>query len=339
MQTAISPARKAAGLDPIRTSRREKRRRLSRYFDTLEEMLKQDIIAVGASAGGIDALRILVGGLPADLNASIFVVLHIGFGINGQSYLPEILSKAGPLRAVNPKHGEQIERGKIYLAPPDCHLLVTPDRILLSHGPKENRSRPAINPLFRSAAQSYGGRVTGVILTGMLDDGTAGLAEIKRQGGVAVVQDPSSALYSSMPFSAIQHVDVDYVAPLPEIAGIVCHLASTERDTLKQEEPMDKKATQLTCPECRGPLSEERQGRIVEFSCRVGHRYTPLAMESEHHETVERSLWASVVALEEAADIGELLASDLGSKAMDEAQRKRRKAAVLKEMLNESPSE
>jgi two-component system, chemotaxis family, protein-glutamate methylesterase/glutaminase len=151
-------------------------------------MPKQDIIVIGTSAGGVEALKVVAAGLPAHLPASVFVVLHIGTGINGQSYLPEILTKAGPLPAVRPRDGETIQHGKIYVAPPDCHLLVTPEHVRLSHGPKENRTRPAINPLFRSAAAAYGERLTGVILTGLLDDGVAGLAEIKRQGGVAVAE-------------------------------------------------------------------------------------------------------------------------------------------------------
>ena len=255
-------------------------------------MPKQDIVVVGASAGGVEALRTFSAGLPDSLDASIFVVLHIGSGGSGQrSYLPNILSRVSRLSAVHPRHGDSIEKGRIYVAPPDCHLLIADDRIRLSHGPKENRTRPAINPLFRSAAQAYGSRVTGILMTGMLDDGVSGLAEIKRRGGVAVVEDPDTALYPSMPSSAIARVDIDYVIPLREIAGIVTRLANTERDAVEKEEPLEKRPTRLTCPECRGPISEERQGRIVEYSCRVGHRYSPLAMKNEHHDTVERSLW------------------------------------------------
>jgi two-component system chemotaxis response regulator CheB len=264
--------------------------------------------------------------------------LHIGFGIDGQSYLPQILSRAAALPAVHPKEGDAIRNGTIYVAPPDCHLILNSGRISLSHGPKENRTRPAINPLFRSAARAYDGRVTGVILTGGLDDGVAGLAEIKRQGGVAVVQDPATALHPSMPQHAIEHVDVDYVLPLTQIADVVSKLAQTDRPASRKEEPMEKKSSDLTCPECRGPLREERQGKIVEYECRVGHRYTPLAMENEHHDTVERSLWSAVVALEEAADITERLAPELGSDSLEESKRKREQAAALKAMLTRMPS-
>ena len=207
----------------------------------------------------------------------------------------------------------------------------------LSNGPKENRTRPAINPLFRSAARAYQHRVIGVILTGLLDDGVAGLAEIKRKGGVAVVQDPRTALFPSMPESALRHVEVDHVAPLSDIGGLIAKLAITERNAVQREEPMERTSSQLTCPECRGPLSEERQGTIVEYRCRVGHVYTPLAMEQEHHDTVERTLWSTIVALEEAADIAELLAPELGLHSLERARKKRQQAAVLRAMFNEIP--
>jgi len=146
---------------------------------------RPDIFVVGASAGGVEALRVLASGLPREFDAAVFVTLHIGAG---PSALDTILSQAGPLPSKRPKDGEQIERGTIYVAPPDYHMLVAQGHIHLSHGPKENRTRPAINPMFRSAARSYGGRVTGIILSGALDDGVAGLAEIKGCCGIAVVQ-------------------------------------------------------------------------------------------------------------------------------------------------------
>ncbi len=289
---------------------------------------------VGASAGGVEALKVVAAGLPADLPASVFIVQHIGSGINGHSFLPDILTRAGPLPVVRPTDGERVQRGKIYVAPPDCHLLVAPGHLRLSHGPKENRTRPAINPLFRSAAAAYGERVTGVILTGALDDGVAGLAEIKRQGGIAVAEDPATALFPSMPYHATLKVDVDFVVPLPEVAEIISALANTERGSEKSEEAMERIPSHLTCPECRGPLSRERQGKIVEYRCRVGHVYSPLAMAEEHRETVERSLWMSVLALEEAAEIAEALASELGPDALEEARTKRKQSADLKAMLN-----
>ena len=299
----------------------------------------QSIIVIGASAGGVEALSILVAGLPRNLSAAVFVVLHIG---NHPSILPEILTKAGILPAMHPRSGEPIVSGKIYVAPPDRHLLIEPGHMVLSPGPKENRSRPAVNPLFRSAALAYGPRVTGVILTGALDDGTAGLAEIKRRGGIAVVQDPKTAYCASMPRSAAAHVDVDHIVPLAEIPALLSTLVSTASNTKDreekpvQEEHLEKHFSGLTCPECRGPLTEERQGRIVEFRCRVGHAYAPLALIEEHREAVERTLWSTLVALEEAADIAERMASGPYGLSPKELRKKREQIELIKTMLDNS---
>jgi two-component system chemotaxis response regulator CheB len=246
--------------------------------------MTSDIVVVGASAGGVEALRVIASGLPPDLPASLFVVLHIGSGIDGQSYLPEILDKAGPLHAISASEGQEIRKGMIYIAPPDFHLIMKPGHLHLSKGPMENRTRPAINPLFRSAALSYGSRVNGVILTGMQDDGIAGLAEVKRRGGVAIAQHPGTALFPSMPSTAIEKVEVDYVAPLTQIASIIAELAGEERSASEREDPIERILSTLTCPECRGQIWEERQGTIVEFRCQVGHAYSPLSMRKEHAE-------------------------------------------------------
>jgi len=157
------------------------------------------------------------------------VVLHIGSGIDGRSYLPEILDRAGPLQAISASEGQEIRKGMIYIAPPDFHLVIKPGHLHLSKGPMENRTRPAINPLFRSAALSYGSRVNGVILTGMQDDGIAGLAEVKRCGGVTIAQHPGTALFPGMPSAAIKKVEIDYVAPLIQMASIIGELAGKER--------------------------------------------------------------------------------------------------------------
>ena len=297
-------------------------------------MDSQDIIVIGASAGGVEALQFLVAGFPADLNAAVFIVLHIGAGMYGESLLPQILTRAGPLPARHPADGEPIDKGRIYVAPPDRHLLLAPGHVHLSRAPKENRTRPAINPLFRSAAAAYRARVTGVILTGLLDDGVAGLAEIGRRGGVTIVQDPDTALYPDMPSHALKHVEVDYVLPLPEIPGILYDLARSTRSATEREEPMEKTLTEFSCPDCRGPIWEERQGGIVEYRCRVGHAYSALSMATEYHETAERSLWATVVALEQAADAAERLAPELGPESGADVRRKRAQAATLKEMLD-----
>jgi two-component system chemotaxis response regulator CheB len=189
-------------------------------------MAGHDIIVVGASAGGVHALVTLVGSFPQKLPAAIFVVLHIP--AESPSLLPDILSRAGPLEAVEAVDCMDIEHRCIYVVPPDHHLLIERGHVRVVRGPKENRHRPAVDPLFRSAAQVYGPRVVGVILTGALDDGTAGLLAVKRRGGIAVVQDPDEALYSSMPLSALTNVEVDYRLPLSSIGPLLVHLANEQ---------------------------------------------------------------------------------------------------------------
>src|SRR5437588_11068380 len=185
-----------------------------------------DIIVVGASAGGVEALVTLARSLQRNLQAAVFVVLHIP--AQSPSLLPEILGRAGPLKAVQATDDMQIEQGHIYVAPPDHHMLMELGKVRVVRGPKENRHRPAVDPLFRSAALAYGPRVIGVILTGALDDGTAGLLAVKRRGGIAVVQDPSEAMYPSMPSSALAHVEVDHVLSLADIGPLLGRLASQE---------------------------------------------------------------------------------------------------------------
>jgi len=155
-------------------------------------MVGHDIIVIGASAGGVEALKVLAGLLPAHLAASVFVVLHVP--AHGHSVMPDILSRAGVLPAVHPKNGQAIQKGFIYVAPPDQHMLVERGIIRLSHGPKENGHRPAVDPLFRSAARAYGNRVVAAVLTGVLDDGTAGLVAVKIMEGVRIAQDPAEAM-------------------------------------------------------------------------------------------------------------------------------------------------
>ncbi len=180
------------------------------------------IVVIGASAGGVEAIRFLAAALPPDFAAAVLVVLHIGAH---RSVLPWLLNQKGPLPARHPGNGDPIRPGHIYVAPPDHHLLVEPGRVHLTRGPRENWVRPAIDPLFRSAAQAYGSGVVGVVLTGGLNDGTAGLFEIKRRGGVAVVQDPNDAASPDMPRSALKHVVVDHCLPLSEIAALLAEFA------------------------------------------------------------------------------------------------------------------
>src|SRR5882724_6453137 len=185
-------------------------------------MIKRDVIVIGASAGGVKALTAIVGGLPRDLSASVFVVLHVS--PHKPSTLPTILGRAGPLEVVHAQDGEVVRNGKIYVAPPDRHLLLETDKIAVRRGPKENRFRPSVDALFRSAADVYGSRAIGVILSGLLDDGTSGLRSIKRLGGIGIVQKPEDARYPQMPRNALDNVEIEHVCRATEIGALLAKL-------------------------------------------------------------------------------------------------------------------
>jgi two-component system chemotaxis response regulator CheB len=287
-------------------------------------MANRDIVVVGASAGGTEALTELVRGLPHDFPAAIFVVVH--FPASASSVLPRILSRAGSLPAIHADDGMVFQRGRIYVARPDCHLMVRDGRLAVRKGPKENNSRPAIDPLFRSAARSAGARVIGVVLSGNLDDGTAGLLSIKQHGGVAVAQAPETALYPGMPRSAIDHVPVDYVVPLDQMPAVLVELTKGEAgpkevlpmeadDVLSgDEEVIADRQTQpgtpstMTCPECHGTLWETREGALVHFRCRVGHAYTAESLLAHQADQLEAALWTALRSLEEHAALSRRLA-------------------------------
>ncbi len=287
-----------------------------------------DIVVIGASAGGVEALSKLVHRLPAGLPASIFVVLHIP--PQNPSMLPAILSRSGPLPAIHPTDGTVAEHGHIYVAPPDHHLLLEDEHIRVVHGPKENRYRPAIDPLFRSAASIYGTRVIGVVLTGALDDGTAGLLAIKRLGGIAIVQDPDDALYASMPRNALEHVEVDYILPLDDVASKLVNLVDMEVDsTMGQQVPEDMRnelslaklelahqkndnrvgsPSPYSCPECGGVLWEIQDGELLRFRCRVGHAFSIDSMMAEQSDAIEEAMWTALKVLEEQVSISRKMA-------------------------------
>ena len=285
-------------------------------------MAKRDIIVIGASAGGVYALKELMAALPPDFKATIFVVLHVS--PHSPSYLPQILSHVGSLKAVHPKDGEQIQRGRIYVAPPDHHLLVEYDQVIVKKGPKENRFRPSIDALFRSAAYNYGPRVIGVVLTGLLDDGTSGMWSVKRLGGLGVIQEPDDALYPSMPDNVLQHVDVDYQVPVADLASLLCRLVEetvpdkpelpmTELERLETEVNIAAQdnafemgilnlgeLTTLTCPECNGALVSIKEGKLIRYRCHTGHGYTASALLADVTKGVEDSFWKAIRSLEEA---------------------------------------
>jgi two-component system, chemotaxis family, protein-glutamate methylesterase/glutaminase len=287
-----------------------------------------DIIVIGASAGGVEALKELVSNLPADLSASIFVVLHIS--AESKSLLPDILDRLSPLKAITARNGLLIEKGHIYVAPPDYHLLVEHGYIRVVRGPKENRHRPAVDPLFRSAALAYGSRVVGVVLTGNLDDGSAGLQAIKQCGGISIVQDPDEAAYPGMPRSAMESVEVDYCLPLTRISDVLAQLtnasapdesnyavpeniaietsiARMETKDMSQVEHIGRPSG-FSCPECSGTLWELKDEQMLRFRCQVGHAYTSDSLQAEQQEGLEDSLWAAVRALQEVAAMNRRMA-------------------------------
>ena len=288
-------------------------------------MAVRDIVVVGGSAGSIEVLCEFVAGLPEDFPGSIFVVVH--FPASVRSTLPRILSRAGSLPARHPRDGELIEPGRIYVAPPDVHLVLGKGHVHLVRGPKENGHRPAVDPLFRSAAQSYGNRVVGIVLSGNLNDGTAGLSRVKQSGGIALVQDPESALYPGMPRSAIDHVAVDHVLPVEDLAALVTTMATrpveleaivseeVTGDTLADEVAIADRQTQpgapstMACPECHGVLWEAAEEELLQFRCRVGHAYSADALLVHQSEQLEAALWTALRALEEHSALGRRLAA------------------------------
>lgn len=280
------------------------------------------VVVVGASAGGVEALTRLAGGLPDDYALPVLVVLHVA---PTTSALPEILTRAGGPAAEHASDRMEMVGGRIYVAPPDCHLLVADHHLRVVRGPKENGHRPAIDPLFRTAAAEAGSGVVGVVLSGTLDDGTAGLAAVKRAGGLTVVQDPDEALYPAMPKSARDAVSPDHVLSVSEIARLLVQLAAGPPDpkpsqSSEEQEAMERDLTQLppvavteanreagqvsayTCPECNGTLWEVKEEGVVKLRCRVGHAYTENGYAYEKDVRIEAALWTALTALVERAD-------------------------------------
>jgi two-component system, chemotaxis family, protein-glutamate methylesterase/glutaminase len=284
------------------------------------------IIVVGTSMGGIQALQNLFREIPPEINAAMLVVMHVS--PHHKSQLPAVLSQHSQIPAFHALDGARIERGKIYVAPPDNHLIIHNGTMRVVRGPRENWSRPAIDPLFRSAANSYGQRVIGVILTGNLDDGTAGAQAIRSQGGKVLVQDPDTAPYSSMPASVIQHVKPDHVASVQELARHIIRLVSEPVDdsrlsesnmiekeikadefdieTIKSEDRLGKPSA-FSCPECSGVLWEIQDGDLVRYRCRVGHAFSPDSMQQGQMEEIESALWLAVKTLQESITLSKKL--------------------------------
>ena len=326
-------------------------------------MSSKHIVVIGASAGGIETLRALVAGLPADFSAPIAIVVHTSPQSPG--ILHEILSRSGPLTAVNPRNQDRLDPGRIYVAPPDSHLLIEPAHVRLSKGPRENRFRPAIDPLFRSAAQVYGPGAIAVVLTGNLDDGTAGLWAVKQLGGVTIVQDPVDALFPSMPESALRHVDVDHVVRIAELPALLDRLtrvspaaaATVPSDTLgievriaAEEDPIKAgvqdmgEPSPIACPECHGVLLQMTEGGRIRFRCHTGHAFSAESLLAEITEGIESALWNAIRAMQEGAILLKQIATHVdqrhfaggGAPMRDRREELLRQADTLREMVTSS---
>jgi two-component system, chemotaxis family, protein-glutamate methylesterase/glutaminase len=326
-------------------------------------MSMRRIVVIGASSGGLDALRVLVPALPPEFPAAICIVVHTSPRSPG--VLGAILARAGALPAGNATDGERLRPGRIYVAPPDFHLTVEPGRLRVTRGPRENGFRPAIDPLFRSAAQVFGPGAIGVILTGNLDDGVAGLWAIRQLGGVAVIQDPGDAMYPDLPTHAMRHVATDHVLPLSAMASTLVSLVSAVPDVAAPPSVPERLEVEVdiardnhsrtaqwlsladpsafACPECHGVLMQVPEGDRVRFRCHTGHAYSAESLLAAIGEGTEEALWNAIRALEEGASLIDRMARhvqerhpDADAQALAHRGREaRRQADVLRSLVTQ----
>lgn len=285
-------------------------------------MEKKNIVVIGASAGGFEVIKKLFSLLPSDLNAALFIVWHMSAEVRG--VLPNVLNRQKKILASNAIDGESISYNRIYVAPPDQHLLLEKGIIRVTRGPKENRFRPAVDPLFRSAAHHYGSRVIGIILSGALDDGTAGLWTIKNRGGTTIIQDPLEAEVPSMPQNALDAVEIDHCVGIEEMSLLLQKLVeqtadvsnepdmeeirktnienrlASQADVPEEEKLQLGKFTPYACPECHGVLSAIRDGNIVRYRCHTGHAFSTDSLLASISENIEETLWGALRGLEES---------------------------------------
>jgi two-component system, chemotaxis family, protein-glutamate methylesterase/glutaminase len=308
----------------------------------------RDIIVFGASAGGIEPLRDIIAALPATLPAAIFVVMHIP--ADSPSLLASILARTARLRVESCPDGAPVRAGRVCIAPPDRHLMIREERIRLGRGPRENNSRPAVDVLFRSAALCCGPRVIGVVLSGNLDDGTAGLLAIKERGGMAIVQ--SDPAFPGMPRSAAANVRCDHIVPAAEIAGLLTELAGSSAprielppvsESLSIETQIAESAlmsaadqhpgtpSSYACPECGGTLWELKEEGMPRFRCRVGHAYSPETLASEQSRAIEAALWVALRALEETESLSERMAERMAARSPSVGEMYRTRAREARE--------
>jgi two-component system chemotaxis response regulator CheB len=322
------------------------------------------LVVIGGSAGGLDALRQLVAGLPPDFDAPILVVLHLA--PHSESALAEILSRAGPLPAARATHNDPLVPGRILVAPPDRHLVVHRDSVHLSNGPRENRHRPAVDPLFATAARWHGPAVIGVVLSGVLDDGAAGAAAIAAQDGVVVVQDPEDAQCAGMPTAALRAVRRAQTARAREIGPLLARLvrepavgtsphvsdlvawevSNVDGKSAAGIAPPRGVPAALGCPECQGGMFEVSADAEVHYVCHVGHSWSPESLIDAQREASEAALYnAASKLLEEAAVLRRLAAlgdngetpqrSDRGA-LVSQAERAEQRAAEIRDMIRQA---
>ena len=330
------------------------------------------IIVVGTSAGGFSALQKLLRGIPNEINAAIFIVQHTS--PDGPGLLPQILRPSTTLPVTSARNHEPVRRGQVYVAPPNRHMILVGKQVCTTNGPKENHARPAIDPLFRSAALHYGRRVIGVILSGMLDDGTAGLWAVKERGGIAIVQNPGDADFHQMPLNALAHVPVDHCLPVVEIGPLIGRLVAESRPEtggpavtkdleletrISNEQTVSKREllqisdpTVFTCPECHGVLLQLKRSGILRFRCHTGHAFSVQSLLGQLTNDVEINLWTAIRSIEETVLLldhvakhlygkqTELTADDrrLGSYFQQTARAAERRAGALRELVLQDES-
>jgi len=331
-------------------------------------MPAQDIIVIGGSAGGLEALEKVLAGLPRQLNAALFAVLHTSS--QGGVALPQILARSGALPVSFAAEGESIERGHVYVAPPDHHLTLEGGTISVHRGPRENGFRPAVDPLFRSAAREYDGRVVAVVLSGALDDGTFGLMAVKEAGGTAIVQHPYEAFVPSMPLSAIQNVEVDHIVRVGDMPPLLIEAtehglrgesrhAKRMNNTPKEVDPTGRDInlngvppdtlveppSTFVCPDCGGSLWEVQEGGLTRYRCHTGHGFTGDTLLAAQNGKLESALWSAVRVLMERAALHRQLADRTASRGMaaaaeryhDRAHQEEAKANLIRDMLAGMP--